>query len=381
MVDVTHTRRRVATVGVAGLLLLASLAVSAAPPYRAADFEHVRKFDAHVHANSDTGDLLKMAVRDGFELLSINVDYPDFPPLDTQARIAHAMQTADPKHFHFATTFSMQGFGKPGWTAATVEHIDAEVAAGARAVKIWKNVGMVEKDPKGQYILIDDPGFDGLARHLEQRGIPLIAHQAEPRNCWLPLDAMTTDNDRSYFKDHPDYYMFLHPERASYESLMEVRDRFVAKHPQLNFVGAHLASLEWSIERIAKFLDAYPNATVDMAARMSEVQYQSQRNYEGVRHFLIKYQQRILYGTDLTEEPADATHAAQNPPTDAARFAEEADAFWRSDFRYLATTETQHIDAIHADVRGLGLPRDVIDRIYFQNAQAVFVVKSPAAHP
>ena len=142
--------------------------------------------------------------------------------------------------------------------------------------------------------------------------------------------------------------------------------------PRLHFVGAHLASLEWSIDRIAKFLDAYPAATVDMAARMSELQYQSQRDYAGVRRFLTKYQDRILYATDLTEEPADATRAAQNPPTDASHFPEEADAFWRSDFRYLATDETQHIEALHADVRGLALPRAVIDKIYYANAQRVY---------
>ena len=278
----------------------------------------------------------------------------------------------DPRRFHFATTFSMKGFGQKDWTADTIRHIDAEVQRGALAVKVWKNIGMVEKNAQGHYIMLDDPGFDGVMKHLEERGIPLIAHQGEPKNCWLPLDAMTTENDRSYFRDHPEYYMYLHPEMPSYETLMGARDRFVARHPKLKFDGAHLASLEWSVDRLAQFLDAYPNATVDTAARMTQVQYQSNSDYAKVRRFFIKYQDRILYGTDLTEDPPSAAERAQNPPMNREQFSKEADGFWRSDWIYLATSGRQHIDAIKADVRGLALPRAVIDKIYYSNARRVF---------
>ena len=341
-------------------------------PYTAADFTRAHKFDAHVHVNTADGVFLKIAAKDGFEILSINVDYPDFPPLARQADIAHQLFAADPRHFHFATTFSMQGFGAANWTADTIRHIDTEVGRGALAVKVWKNIGMVEKNAQGHLIMLDDPGFDGVMRHLEERGIPLIAHQAEPKNCWLPLDAMTTENDRSYFRDHPEYYMYLHPEMPSYEDLMGARDRFVARHPKLSFVGAHMASLEWSVDRLAQFLDAYPNATVDLAARMTQVQYQSKSDYAKVRSFFLKYQDRLLYGTDLTEDPPSASERAQNPPMNPAGFSKEADSFWRSDWIYLATAGRQHIGAIKSDVNGLALPNSVIDKIYYANARRVF---------
>jgi hypothetical protein len=339
----------------------------AAPLYTAADFPTVRKFDAHVHANTASGTLMDIAARDGFEVLSINVDYPAFPSLDVQAQVSHTLMAAHPQQFHFATSFSMKGFGQPQWEARTIQHIDEEVTRGAVAVKVWKNIGMVEKDSHGRYIMLDDHGFDGVITHLEEAHIPLIAHQAEPKNCWLPLDQMTTDNDRSYFKEHPEYYMYLHPEMPSYETLMAARDRFVARHPKLVFDGAHLASLEWSVKRLAKFLDDYPNANVDLAARMTQVQYQSARHYAAVRQFFLKYQDRLLYGTDLTEDPDDLTLPA------------EADAFWRSDWSYLATPDAQHIDAIRSDVTGLALPREVIDKIYFKNAMRVFRLPRNAA--
>jgi hypothetical protein len=349
-----------------------AVAAQAQSHYSADDFSHVRKLDAHVHANTDDHEFLDIARKDGFELLSINVDYPDFPTLAEQARVVHALKAADPKHFHFATTFSMQGFGTRQWTLETDRAIDAELKRGAVAVKIWKNVGMVERNEQGHLIMIDDPGFDGVMAHIEAQHVPLIAHQAEPKNCWLPLEAMTTENDRSYFREHPEYHMYLHPEMPSYEDLMAARDRFVARHPRLSFVGAHMASLEWSVDELAKFLDAYPNATVDLAARMTQVQYQSKSDREKVRSFFIRYQDRLLYGTDLTENPPSAEERAQNPPIDMHEFPTEADAFWRSDWFYLATSETQRIDAIDASVAGLALPKSVIDKIYYRNARRVF---------
>jgi predicted TIM-barrel fold metal-dependent hydrolase len=121
-------------------------------------------------------------------------------------------------------------------------------------------------------------------------------------------------------------------------------------------------------------LDANPNATVDLAARMTQVQYQSKSDRDKVRRFFIEYQNRVLYGSDLTHNPADAAGRAQNPPVDAAGIAAEADAFWRSDWVYLATSQVQHIDAIEADVRGLALPKGVVDKIYYKNARRVFAL-------
>jgi hypothetical protein len=70
--------------------------------------------------------------------------------------------------------------------------------------------------------------------------------------------------------------------------------------------------------------------------------------------------------------PPDPHGRAQNPPLDSARLGVEADTFWRSDWRYLATSEVQPIDAIKADVKGLALPKPVIDKIYYANARRVF---------
>jgi len=115
-------------------------------------------------------------------------------------------------------------------------------------------------------------------------------------------------------------------------------------------------------------------AVVDLAARMSQVQVQSNANHAKVRSFFIKYQDRLMYGTDLTDSPPDPKARAQNPPT-TGNFTKEADDAWRSDWRYLATPLSQHIAAIKAEAPGLALPRAVIDKIYYANARRFFHLK------
>jgi predicted TIM-barrel fold metal-dependent hydrolase len=315
-----------------------------------------------VHGNVTGPALLEQARADNFELLSINVDYPDFPALPEQRAAALAQLKLDPARFHWATTFSMRGFGTPAWAGNVNAALAADAKQGAKAVKIWKNVGMSERDAGGKLIRIDDARIAPVAARVEALGLTLIAHQGEPHNCWLPLEQMTTDNDREYFAHHPQYHMFLHPEMPGYEDHVGARDNFVAAHPGLRFVGAHLGSLEYDVDRIAAFLDRFPNASVDMAARMSQLQYQSVRNRDKVRDFFIEYQDRLLYGTDLTLNPGD----------DPAGFKQEAHGFWTRDWRYLATGESQRVEMIEADVPGLALPRAVIDKIYYGNARRAF---------
>lgn len=336
-----------------------------AETYGLADFARVRKFDAHVHVNVADEAFLDQAVADNFEILSINVDYPVFPSISDQAEVAHHFAGLDPQHFHYAATFSMKGFGDADWAQRTNAGLDSEFRRGALAVKVWKNVGMVERDAAGQMIFIDDKGFDPVLDHLAEAHIPLIAHQGEPRNCWLPIEQMTTENDRLYFGAHPEYHMYLHPEMPTYEALMAKRDAMVAGYPNLRFVGAHMGSLEWSVDAAAAFLDAHPNAVIELAARMAQIQYQSVRDHGKVRDFFIRYQDRILYGTDLT----------LNPGEDAEGFRKVAHAYWTADWTYLATSETRRVDDIDADVRGLALPRSVIDKIYYSNARREFFTR------
>jgi Amidohydrolase len=353
----TETVRRV--LGCGWLMLMAGCSVMGTRSFTMADFASVDKVDVHVHINSSDTALIDQAAADRFRLLTINVDYPDFPPLAEQRRVAHALAAAHPERVAFAAAFSMQGWDEPGWQQQVIQELGSEFEQGAVAVKVWKNIGMEFRDAKGQLVMIDDPKFDLVFDFIRKRNKVLIGHQGEPRNCWLPVADMSVNNDKEYFREHPQYHMFLHPEMPTYEEQMAARDRMLDRNPQIKFMGAHMASLEWSVDRLAAFLDRYPNTVVDLAARMGQVEFQSSQDRDKVRRFFIRYQDRLLYGTDT----------AQNAEDKSAELRQEAHANWLRDWRYLNTVQSFKVPELDAPVHGLGLPKDVIRKIYSANAE------------
>ena len=355
---------------------LSAAAFAAAPAraagearYTMADFAKVPKIDAHVHLHNADPAFVDAARRLGFQVLTINVDYPDFPPLDEQQRVAVALRQARPAAVAWAVSFSSDTSDRPGWLDATKQRIDAGLRAGAVGVKVWKNIGMSLRDPQGQLVMIDDARFQPLFSWFEERGIPMLGHQGEPHNCWLPLDQMTVLNDRDYFAHHPQYHMALHPEMPSWEDQMAARDRMVAAHPKLKFIGMHMASLERNVDELAAFLDRFPLAKVDLAARIGQLQYQSQRDREKVRRFMIQYQDRLMYGTDVSQPPQQS----------GAELLKEVEPVWRMHWRYFNTEETFKVSDLEQPVQGLGLPKAVVDKLYHLNASRSFPTAWKAA--
>jgi predicted TIM-barrel fold metal-dependent hydrolase len=345
-------------------LLLAGLPLASAeqPPYRITDFASVEKIDAHVHLHGSLPTFLSQAKADNFRLLTINVNYSDFPPLPKQRHDAMALRQAHPDRVAFAATFDATGSERRGWQQDVQRHLQESLAAGAVAIKVWKDIGMQQRDQDGRVVMIDDPRFGPIFRMLEERGTAVLGHLGEPRNAWLPLAEMTIRGDREYFGNHPQYHMYLRPEWPTYEQQIAARDRMLDEHPKLRFVAVHLASLEWNLDRVADFLRRYPQATVDLAARLSHVQLQASLDRERVRRFFIEFQDRILYATDI---------ACDGPAEDSA-CAAQAHETWLDDWRFLGTQETLHSEEFAAPVRGLSLPRDVIDKIYRDNARRLF---------
>jgi hypothetical protein len=208
----------------------------------------------------------------------------------------------------------------------------------------------------------DDPRLEPIFARLERDHIVLLGHQAEPLDCWLPFDNMTVRSDREYFREHPQYYMYQHPEMPSHEVILAARDRMLKAHPALHFDAVHLASLEWDVGKVANFLNRFPNAKADLAARMVHLEFQATRNPGKVRRFLIRYQDRVLYGIDDNYGPADSNPAAVT----------EVHSGWLSDWRFLATADPMQSPDFPRSFHGLQWPREVIDKLYRRNAQATF---------
>lgn len=327
--------------------------------YTMDDFAKVPKTDAHYHVYSAENSSVEQAQKDNFRLLAINT----FSEGCEQVQSVHAnskqLKLEFPEVFDYTTTFCLDGWNDTLWVENTIIWLDSCIADGAVAVKVWKNIGMEFRDKDSVLIMIDNPKFDLIFKHLAEKRIPLVGHLGEPKNCWLPFNEMTTKNDSNYFAENPQYHMFLHPEFPSYEEQMAARDRMLDKNPELIFIGCHLASLEWSVDELAKWLDKYPNTAVDMAARMGQLFYQTRDDREKVRNFFIKYQDRILYGTDIIDSGQEKE-----------RFQKQIHETWLRDWEYLVTDHKMtSINLIYGGFRGLQLPREVVDRIYRLNKE------------
>lgn len=330
--------------------------------YTLDDFQKVRKIDTHTHHNSESTALIEAGRESNFFLLTVNVDVPSYPPLTEQIRLSLLQKSANPTHIDFLSTISLGDWKDPDWAEKEIKRIAATFEQGAIGIKIWKNIGMTYRDEKGEFIMADHPRLEPIFRFVEAQGKTLMAHLGEPKNCWLPLEEMTVNNDRTYFKEHPEYHMYLHPEYPSYEQQIEARDRLLAKFPNIRFVGAHLGSLEWDVDELAKRLDRYPNLAVDMAARIGHLQFQSQKDRKRIRDFMIKYQDRLIYGTDLG--------ISGNP--DPERIKANAKSTWLRDWKYFVTDERMEVSVVNGPFQGLKLPKDVIDKIYYHNAMKWF---------
>jgi predicted TIM-barrel fold metal-dependent hydrolase len=159
--------------------------------------------------------------------------------------------------------------------------------------------------------------------------------------------------DYSYYKDNPIWYMHNKPYAPRKQQILDARDHLLALNPKLRVVGAHLGSMEDDLDGLGKRLDRYPNFAVDTAARVVHLVVMPS---DRVRTFILKYQDRIVYGTDL--------EFLKNQTSERA-IKEWEDQYAR-DWRYFSTRDTFEYDG--HKTQGLGLPPDVLRKLYHANA-------------
>lgn len=345
--------------GMVSLLFIPLIISCTGKYYSEKDFVSVPKIDSHIHINSDDGVFEEQAAADNYILVTLNVDHSDSAGIRMQYNFAVNSAKEHPGKVFYAPAFLFDtaGWGTDAWSDKIISQLEKDIN-GAVAVKIWKNIGMTVRDRNGRFIMADDPGLDRIFEFIKSKNLPVAAHLGEPRNCWLPLNEMTVSSDSGYFASNPQYHMFLHPEYPSYVDQVSARDNLVLKNPGLNFICCHLGSLEWNVDSIADRLDRFPNMVVDMSARICHLQYQSSIDREKVRNFIIRYQDRLLYGTD-------AGYNGKNP----VEFSRQMHKTWLADWKYFTTGKEMTATQFNGKFRGLKLPREIVDKIYYINAE------------
>jgi predicted TIM-barrel fold metal-dependent hydrolase len=198
---------------------------------------------------------------------------------------------AHPGRFATFCHLDWSALRRPDPTAALVRGLEAARAAGARGVKVWKDLGLAVEDGRGRRVLPDDPRLAEVFAAAGELGLPVVIHTADPLAFFQPLDR---HNERlEELLAHPDWW-FGGPGQPSFDRLLAALEAAVAAAPGTTFVGAHVGCAAEDLAWVGRMLSSYPNFHVDLGGRMAELG----RQPRAARRLLVGHPDRVLFGTD-----------------------------------------------------------------------------------
>jgi len=231
----------------------------------------------------------------------------------------------------------------PGFGQRAAQQLEADVKAGALGLgELMKGFGLTARKTDGSRLTLDDPELDPIWDTAARLNIPVLIHTADPQEFFQPL---TYQNERWL-------EMSLYPDRRypperfpTFETLMGERDRLFKKHPKTTFIAAHMGWHANDLARLARMFDEMPNVYGEVGA----VLYDLGRQPRTARDFMVKYQDRVLFGKD-SYQPDEYPYFWRTFETGDEYFDYYRDyhAFWK--------------------LYGLSLPDDVLRKLYYGNA-------------
>jgi predicted TIM-barrel fold metal-dependent hydrolase len=256
--------------------------------------------------------------------------------------------------------FATPDFGdvSPGFGKRMADDLARKVALGAGGLKIFKELGLRHRDTSGQLIPVDDPRLDPLWARAGELDVPVLIHTGDPVAFFQPLDQH--NERREELRRHPDWH-FGKPGFPGHDQLLAQRNHMLERHPRTRFIGAHLGGYPEKLDYVAGCLDRYANFYVDTCARIGEI---GRHPAAEARAFFVKYQDRILFGTDLV------LRARETGERDVDLHTSFYDAHW-----VFFETDARQIEYPGYPIQGrwqvdgIDLPDDVLDKLYVQNAR------------
>lgn len=355
----------------------ATTAVGVAAQWRA---EH-RVIDLHEHLDGTTQHLARaVKILDAAGVgLAVNLSGGTVTPgkdgapseFEQNKRLADALY---PGRFLQYAYLDYANWDAPDFAAQAVKQVEEAHRLGAAGLKEFKRLGLFARDGQGKLIKVDDPKLDPAWERCGQLGMPVSIHVADPKAFWLPYN---DQNERwAELKDHPSWWFGDTNKYPAWKELLEALNRVIARHPQTTFVCVHFGNNAEELEWVDQSLSRYPNMRVDLAARIPEL---GRHDPEKVRRLFLKYQDRILFGTDFQvyDRLILGSSGKEPPPTDA-----DAEVFFAKEWRWLETRDRNwaHMTPIQGDwtISSIGLPAPVLRKIYFDNARQLLARSLPA---
>jgi predicted TIM-barrel fold metal-dependent hydrolase len=258
--------------------------------------------------------------------------------------------------FVFLAGLDLRNVG-PGSGQKIAAQLETDIKAGAVGIgEISKGFGLSLRKADGSRLQIDDPELDPVWEAAARLRIPVFIHVADPSEFWAPIDyhnerwlELALYSNRRY----QDSTRF-----PSFETLMAERDRLFARHPNTIWVIAHMGWHANDLARLGRMFDRSPNLYTEVGA----ILYDLGRQPRTAREFMIKYQDRILFGKDSFQP-------------------DEYPYYWR-----VFETNDEYFDYYrdyHAfwKLYGLGLPDPVLKKLYYANALKLMPAIAKAAFP
>ncbi len=261
---------------------------------------------------------------------------------DRLRQVVQDLEGRYPDRFVVFANISFDDIDDPDWTERTVRQFEEDVRAGARGLKIFKNLGMTVRDSRGARVRVDDPRIDPVWAKAGELGVPVLIHSADPAPFWQPHDAQ---NERWLeLKEIPRRKRDAEV-HGSFEEIIGEQHNVFRKHPGTNFINAHLGWFGNDLDRLGRLFDELPNVYTEIGAVLAELGRQPRHAHR----FLVRYQDRVLFGKD-SWRPDEYNPYFRTLETDDDYFEyyRRRHAFWR--------------------LYGLDLPDEVLRKLYYANA-------------
>jgi predicted TIM-barrel fold metal-dependent hydrolase len=247
-----------------------------------------------------------------------------------------------PNRFVVFANVDFDGVGGEDWTENAVKQLEIDVARGAKGLKIYKSLGLRNKDVDGKRLAIDDERLDPIWAKCGELNIPVLIHAADPKSFWDPMDA---NNERWLeLKTRPNRKRSA-TNPAPWEQIIAEQHHVFKKHPKTRFINAHMGWFANDLGKLGELLEEMPNMYVGIGAIIAELG----RQPKNANAFFVKYQDRILFGKDSWQPNEFPTYF---------RVLESSDEYFPYYKKYHAFWA----------MYGLDLPDEVLRKVYYKNA-------------
>ena len=251
-----------------------------------------------------------------------------------------------PKRFGVFFNINFNRIDDENFRRNTTLLINDAVNQGAIGLKVYKNLGLNLRDSKGKRVPVDDERLDFIWEECAKLNIPVLIHSGEPKAFFDPIDKF---NERwLHAREKPNSFRSSDQYPAFDKVMLEQHNMF-RKHSKTKFINAHFGWYANDLSKLSKILDELQNVSVEFGAVINELG----RQPRAAKKFFIEYQDRILFGKDIYKKDEYYIY-----------------------FRVLETSDEyiQYYRKRHGLWRlyGIGLPDDVLKKIYYENALKMF---------